>query len=59
LATFWLAVSTLTAVIALIGSASTIILGWRADRRQSAEFRLKIEQLELQLAEARQKTVRN
>lgn len=48
-------VSSLTAVNALIGSASTIILGWRADRRQSAEFKLKMEQLEVQLADARQK----
>jgi hypothetical protein len=55
IAAITLLVSSATGVIAMIGSASTIILGWRSDRRQSAEFKLKIEQLELQLAEARLK----
>jgi hypothetical protein len=36
-----------------LGTASTVILGWRNDRRQAAESKLKIEQLELQLAELR------
>jgi hypothetical protein len=56
-ASITLLVSTFTAVIALVGTASTIILGWRADQRQSAEFKLKIEQLELELIEARQKNL--
>ena len=45
--------SGLTSLIASIGTASTVLLGWRADRRQSQEFKLKIEQLEFQLVEAR------
>jgi hypothetical protein len=39
--------------VSAFGTASTVILGWRNERRQAAESRLKIEQLELQLAEAR------
>lgn len=48
-----LAGSALTSTVALLGTASTILLGWREDRRKSQEFKLKIEQLELQLAVAR------
>jgi membrane-bound ClpP family serine protease len=48
-------ISSLTLLIAMIGTTSTIILSWRADRRQSEEFKLKIQQLELELAEAREK----
>ena len=48
------AISILTLIIATIGTTSTILLGWRADARQSQEFKLKIEQLELQLVEARE-----
>lgn len=48
-------ISILTLITAMIGTASTILLGWRADARQSQEFKLKIEQLELQLVEARGK----
>jgi hypothetical protein len=40
--------------ISAVGTVSTVILGWRNERRQSAEFKLKIEQLELQLAQARE-----
>jgi hypothetical protein len=43
-------------IVSGIGTASTILLGWRADRRQAKEFKLKIEQLELQLQEARMKS---
>jgi hypothetical protein len=46
-------ISSLSMLVALIGTSSTIMLGWRAERRQSAEFKLKIEQLELELAQAR------
>jgi hypothetical protein len=50
-----LAVSVIALLVATIGTASTIILGWRADRRQTEEFKLRIQQLEMQLAEARGK----
>jgi hypothetical protein len=46
-----------TLFVSMIGTTSTILLGWRADRRQSDEFKLKIEQLELQLREARKSNV--
>jgi hypothetical protein len=36
-----------------IGTISSVILGWRSERRQSAESTLKIAQLEIQLAQAR------
>lgn len=48
-----LVVSACAFFVSAIGTASAVILGWRNERRQAAEFRLKIEQLELQLAEAR------
>jgi hypothetical protein len=51
-----LAIATLVMIVSGIGTASTILLGWRADRRQAKEFKLKIEQLELQLQEARMKS---
>ena len=60
LITFWL--SSFCALIATIGTASTILLGWRVDRRhaetdrrQAEQGRLKIAQLEFQLAEVRAK----
>lgn len=43
-------------VVSSVGTASAVILGWRCERRQAAESKLKIEQLELQLAEARKQT---
>jgi hypothetical protein len=54
-AIFSATVASLSMLVALIGTSSTILLGWRAERRQSAEYKLKIEQLELQIAEARKK----
>jgi hypothetical protein len=48
-------ISLLTSMVATIGSISTILLGWRADRRQSDELKLKLQQLELQIVEARGK----
>jgi hypothetical protein len=48
-------VSALAFIISSFGTASTIMLGWRSERRQSQEFKLRIEQLELQLIEARAK----
>jgi hypothetical protein len=47
-----LVTSFLAFVVSGIGTASTVILGWRSERRES---KLKIAQLELQLAEARAK----
>jgi hypothetical protein len=46
-------VSVLTLIVTAIGATSTILLGWRSERRQSDEFKLKIQQLELQLAETK------
>ena len=48
-------VSFLAFIVSALGTASTIMLGWRSERRQTQEFHLKIQQLELQLAEARAK----
>jgi hypothetical protein len=49
--------SSLTLVVSALGTTSTILLGWRAERRQSEEFKLKIKQLELQLQETQAKLV--
>jgi hypothetical protein len=48
-----LAISTLALMVTVLGTASTVMLGWRDDKRQTAETKLKIEQLERQLAEAK------
>jgi hypothetical protein len=48
-------ISFLTFVISAIGTASTIILGWRSERRQAEESKLRIAQLEIQLAEVKAK----
>jgi hypothetical protein len=53
------AISFLSLIVACIGTSSSIFLGWRADRRQSEELRLEIEQLELQLSEALKAARRN
>ena len=47
----YVAISTL--VVTTASAISTIWLAWRGDRRQSREFELKIQQLQLQLNEAR------
>jgi hypothetical protein len=52
-----LSISFLTLLVTVIATSSSILLGWRADRRQSVEYKLKIEQLELQLVEARKKAI--
>ena len=46
-------ISFLALIVSTVATTSAVLLGWRADRRRSEEFKLKIEQLELQLAEAR------
>jgi hypothetical protein len=33
-------------LVALVVTSSTIILGWRADRRQNAKYKLRIKELE-------------
>ena len=48
-----LAISALTLAVSICGTTSSILLGWRAERRQSAEFKLRIEQLERELAASR------
>jgi hypothetical protein len=45
-------VSLVGMIVTMIGTASTILIGWRAERRQSEESRLRIKQLELQLQAA-------
>jgi hypothetical protein len=44
-----------TFFISAIGSAFTIMLGWKAERKQAEETELKIAQLELQVLELRSK----
>ena len=36
-----------------LGTVSSVILGWRSERRQAAESRLRVAQLELELARTR------
>jgi hypothetical protein len=50
-------ISFFTLIVSAIGATSTILLGWRAERQRSEEFKLKIKQLELQLQEAQAKIV--
>jgi hypothetical protein len=49
------AISFFILIASAIGATSAILLGWRAERQQSEEFKLKIKQLELQLQEAQAK----
>jgi hypothetical protein len=51
--------SSLSTFVATIGTASAVLLAWRTDRRQAEELKLKIAQLELQLAEANTKSDTN
>jgi|SRR5450631_3223290 hypothetical protein len=41
---------TLTAFVSLVGTVSTVILAWRADRRATKESNLKLMQLEQQIS---------
>lgn len=43
-----------TAIMSIIGTVSTILLSWRSDRRSAKESKLKIAQLERELAEAKE-----
>jgi len=47
-------ISVCTMFISALGTASTVLLGWRSERRQQIEFGMKVKQLEKQLAEARE-----
>jgi len=46
-------ISFLAMMVAAMGTSSSILLGWRADRRQMEEFKLKIHQLERKLAKSK------
>ena len=52
-------ISSVALLFTCLGTTSSIILGWRADRRQAEEQRLKIVHLELQLEEARMRAKAN
>jgi hypothetical protein len=43
----------MTFFVSAIGSAATIMLAWKAERRQAEETKSKIAQLELQVSELR------
>lgn len=43
------AIAAATFFLTLVTSTSTMWLAWRNDRRQSREFEMKIEQLQIQL----------
>jgi hypothetical protein len=51
LAQIYIAAGTL--IVTTVSAMSTIWIAWRGDRRQSHEFELKIQQLQLQLDETR------
>jgi len=42
-----------TMLLTAIGTTSTVLLGWRSERRANREFTLKIQQLEVQMAQIR------
>ena len=46
-------VSALVLTASAIGTTAAILRGWRADRRQSDDLKLKVRELERQLAETR------
>jgi hypothetical protein len=52
---FFLAVGAF--LLTTVSTLSTLWLAWRGDKRQSREFELKIEQLQLQLDEAKKSKV--
>jgi hypothetical protein len=43
-------------IVTSIGTASTVLTSWRNDRRQEREYKLKIQQLELQVEQLRRST---
>lgn len=51
----WLAAATIvTAIGGVIGTISTVILAWRADRRTAKESELKAKESELKLVQLHQ-----
>ena len=46
-------ISFLAMMVAAMGTSSSILLGWRTDRRLTEEFELKIHQLERKLAKSK------
>jgi hypothetical protein len=44
-------VSFLTFLLSVVGTAFTVFFGWRKERRESEESKLRIQQLELQVAQ--------
>jgi hypothetical protein len=49
-------VSACTFAVSAISAIFTVLFGWRKDRREAKEFKLKIAQLEQQVAELNKKT---
>lgn len=45
----------LTGFVSIVGTTSTVVLAWRADKRSTAESQLKVQQLEQQIAELSKK----
>jgi hypothetical protein len=48
-------ISLITGIVSAIGTISTVILAWRADRRSARESDLKMIQLQQQIAELQRK----
>jgi hypothetical protein len=46
-------ISFLAMMVAAMGTSKSILMGWRADRHQTEEFELKIQQLERKLARSK------
>jgi hypothetical protein len=42
-------------LISTVGTVSALLLSWRSERRQAEEFLLRIEHLEIELSEARER----
>jgi hypothetical protein len=42
-------------LISTVGTVSTLLFSWRSERRQAQEFLLRIEHLEIELSEARER----
>jgi hypothetical protein len=49
-------ISFLIFIVTSIGTASTVLTSWRNDRRQEREYKLNIQQLELQVEQLRRST---
>jgi hypothetical protein len=47
--------SLIAMIVSMVGTASTMLIGWRSEHRQSEEFKLKNQQLALQIEELKLK----